>query len=160
MNVEYINPFIISTKSAFSTMFGIELTRGAISIKQGCQPCHEISGVIRLSGRASGVVVLSVAREVALSVTETMLGDLPTAIDDNVKDAIGEMANIVSGGAKAHLDKYEMSVSLPQVIVGKSHLIEFPADVPLITIPFESPWGPLVIDVGLVEESGKVLVSA
>ncbi len=156
MKVEYINPFITSTTAAFSTMLGIELARGNIAIKQGSQPHHEINGIIDLSGKAVGVVVLSVDREVALSVTEKMLGNRPFEIDANVTDAIGEMANIVAGGAKAHLDKYELSVSLPTVVVGRSHSIEFPAKVTPISIPFDSQWGPLVIEVGLVEQAMTV----
>ncbi len=160
MKVEYINPFITSTRAAFSTMLGIEVTRGDVAIKQGCQPCHEISGIIGLSGKAVGVVVLSVDRDVALSITEKMLGDRPSGIDAYVKDAIGEMTNIVAGGAKAHLDQYELSVSLPTVVVGRSHCIEFPSGVPPISIPFVSQWGPVVIEVGLVEESEKAMALA
>ena len=152
MKVEYINPFIASTTAAFSTMLGVEVIRGDISIKQGCQPRHEINGIIGLSGKAVGVVALSVGRDVAFGVTEKMLGERPAEIDANVTDAIGEMANIVAGGAKAHLDKYELRVSLPTVVVGKSHFIEFPSKVTPISIPFDSQWGPLVIEVGLVEE--------
>ena len=159
MNVEYINPFITSTTSAFSTMLGIELIRGAISTKQGNQPHHDISGIIGLSGKAVGIVVLSVDREVAFSITEKMLGERPTTIDADVTDAIGEMANIVAGGAQAHLGQYDLSVTLPTVLVGKSHLIDFPSNVTPITIPFDSEWGPVVIEVGLVEKPTEVLAA-
>ena len=63
------------------------MTRGDISMKQGHQPHFEISGVIGLSGKAIGVVVLSVSRKVAFSITEKMLGERPTAIDADVTDA-------------------------------------------------------------------------
>ncbi len=160
MKVEYINPFITSTRSAFATMLGVEVTRGDVAAKRDHQPHHEISGIITLSGKATGTVVLSVDRKVALSITEKMLGERPLRIDAYVIDAIGEMANIVAGGAKAHLDKYELRVSLPRVIVGKSHIIDFPSGSTPITIPFRSEWGPVAIEVGLVENPVEALATA
>ncbi len=159
MKVEYINPFITSTRAAFATMLGLVVTRGEIAAKQNRQPYHEISGIITLSGKATGTVVLSVDREVALRVTEKMLGERPDNIDDYVIDAIGEMANIVAGGAKAHLDQFELRVSLPTVIVGKSHILDFPSGTTPITIPFRSEWGPVAIEVGLVENPVEALAT-
>ncbi len=73
-----------------------------------------------------------------------------------VKDAIGEMANIVAGGAKANLAQNDLSISLPTVIVGKTHLLEFPSGVAPISIPFASESGPVVIEVGLSEDAAEV----
>lgn len=151
MKAEYINPFLTSTVAAFHTMLGCELERGAPFIKRHAQPDHEVSGIIGLSGRAQGMVVLGVGREVALSVTEVMLQERPTSINSDVTDAVGELANIVAGGAKAQLEHLELSVSLPSVITGKSHCIEFPSKVQPISIPFESQWGSVTVEFGISE---------
>ncbi|HID76588.1 MAG TPA: chemotaxis protein CheX [Planctomycetaceae bacterium] len=152
MKVEYINPFLTATVTAFQAMLGWKLQRGKPFVKKGYQPEHEISGVIGLSGRARGVVVLSLSRSVALAVTGALLPDQPPAeINAQVTDAIGEMANIIAGGAKARLEKLHLSVSLPTVVSGKCHCIDFPSRVPPICIPFETPFGPMSVQVGLVE---------
>ena len=151
MKAEYINPFLVSTISTFKTMLGCVLTRGTPYITNGSQPVHEVSGVIGLSGKAIGMVVVGLDREAALRATEAMLHERPPEINDDVVDAVGEVANIIAGGAGAQLDYLNLSVSLPSVITGKGHCIQFPSKVTPICIPFESPWGEITVQFGLSE---------
>lgn len=151
MKVEHINPFLTSTISAFQTMLGCTLARGKPYSKNGVQPEHEVSGIIGLSGRAQGIVVLSLSRDAALNATAVLLEERPAEINADVTDAIGELTNIIAGGAKAKLEHLEMPVSLPTVITGKAHCVEFPKKVMPICIPFESPWGVITVEVGLSE---------
>lgn len=64
MKVEYVNPFLASTISVFRTMLQCELTRGKIFLKNNFRPEYEVSGIIGFSGKAKGMVVLSLNREV------------------------------------------------------------------------------------------------
>ena len=73
MKVEYINPFLASTISVFDTMLNCKLERGDPYLKNGTQPQHEVSGVIGLSGKAQGTVVLGLSREAALDAAEALL---------------------------------------------------------------------------------------
>ena len=152
MKVEYINPFLTSAISAFDTMLGCKLNRGTPYVKNGSQPEHEVSGVIGLSGKARGTVVLSLSREAALNATAVLLQERPAEINSDVTDAVGELTNIIAGGAKAQLEHLNMSVSLPTVITGRFHCAEFPRKARPICIPFESEWGVITVEVGLIEE--------
>ncbi len=152
MKAEYINPFLTATISAFETMLGRTLTRGTPFIKKGSQPEHDVSGVIGLSGEAKGTVVLGLDRDAAISAAEALLQERPPEINGDVTDAIGELANIIAGSAKAKLEDLKLSVSLPTVITGKGHCVEFPQQVTPICIPFESAWGPVTVEVGLMAE--------
>lgn len=158
MKVEYLNPFVKAVLSVFSTMVHCELTRGQPYIKGDFQPAHEVSGVIGLSGRAKGTVVLSLDREAAICAAEAMLGERPTHINADVTDAVGELTNMIAGNAKAQLEQYAMSVSLPTVITGRGHCIEFPKDATAICIPFDCEWGTITVQVGLVELRAPVAV--
>ncbi len=160
MKVEYINPFLASTIAVFDTMLGCELTRREPFVKQGCHPEHEVSGIIGLSGKARGTVVLSLSKEAALRATEALLRDPPTEINADVIDAVGELTNIIAGGAKARLKHLAMSVSLPTIITGKSHSVEFPKKVTPICIPFDCEWGYVAVEVGLIEEPAEVAQAA
>jgi len=154
MKVEYINPFLTSALSTFDTMLGWKLARGILHVKEGAQPQHEVSGVIGLSGRAEGLVVLGLDREAALKATEIMLQERPLEINSDVVDAVGELTNIVAGAAKRHLEQYELSISLPTVICGRSHTIQFPRRVTPICIPFTSEFGAITVEVGFAEHPG------
>ena len=152
VNVDYINPFLNSAVNVFRTMAACELKRGTPYLANNVEPTHEISGVIGLSGKAIGTVVLSLGELVALKVTEAMLGEAPTEVNGDVVDTIGELTNMIAGSAKAQLEHLQMSVSLPSVIVGRNHRVAFPGDIQPIAIPFESVWGPVCVEVGLREQ--------
>ena len=154
MKAEYINPFITAVDNAFRTMLNCEVKRGELTLKTTHEPGFDISGVIGLSGKAVGTVVLSLSEDVALKAASVMLMIEATEIDDDVVDAIGELANMVAGAAKSELEEYELSVSLPNVITGRGHEIRFPSNVTPICVPFESPWGPLTLEVGLDTSPG------
>lgn len=151
MKAEYINPFLTSAIAAFDTMLGCKLERGIPYIKNGREPEHDVSGVIGLSGKARGTIVLSLSRQAALNATAVLLQEQPVEINADVADAVGELTNIIAGGAKAKLEHLNMSVSLPTVITGKCHCVELPKSVTSICIPFESDWGRITVEVGLVE---------
>lgn len=149
IKVEYINPFLKATCHVFKTMLSCDLVRGKPYIKTGVTPDHDVSGVIGLSGKAVGAVALSVSRNVAISATEAMLGERPSDIDGDVIDVVGELANMIAGNAKAQLEQLEMSIGLPNVIIGDHHTVAFPSGSTPIGIPFECAWGPVGVDVGL-----------
>jgi chemotaxis protein CheX len=151
VKAEYINPFVCAAVEVFSTMLKCELVRGPLSLNANFQPAHEVSGIIGLSGRASGTVVVSVDGEVALCATEKMLGVRPSAIDSDVIDAVGEVTNMIAGRAKAGLEALAMSLALPTVITGKNHMIRFGSNAQTICIPYTCPWGEMSVEVGLVE---------
>ena len=153
VKVEHINPFVIATVTAFRTMLDCELKRGELYTKGHRQPNHEISGLIGLSGKATGTVALSLPREVAISITETMLGERPETLNSDVVDANGELTNIIAGSAKRKLEQFAMTQSLPNVILGKNHTVAFPSGATPIGIPFECKWGSVCVDVGLCEAS-------
>jgi len=150
MRAEHINPFIASLVNAFETMLSCEVRRGQLRLKsQGPAALYDISGVIGLSGKAAGTVVVSLSKEVALKATSIMLMCDATDINEDVVDAVGELTNMIAGAAKAKLEEYELSISLPSVVTGQDHLLRFPSEVTPICVPFETDWGPLVLEVGL-----------
>lgn len=152
MRVEFINPFISATHDVFKTMLGCTLVRGPLSVKTEYTPMHEVSGLIGLSGKCRGMVVLSLERGTALSAAELMLGARPPELNRDVMDAIGELTNMITGAAKTQLEEYRLTIGLPTVICGRGQSIAFPVPAAPMVIPFESDIGQISVQVGLVEE--------
>ncbi len=71
------------------------------------------------------------------------------SIDADVIDAIGELTNMIVGGAKSKLEELKMSIGLPTVIAGRNHAVAFPSGVTPLCIPFESMHGSFCLEVGL-----------
>ena len=151
MRAEYINPFVSSIVATFDTMLSCSLKRGELKLKRDYNPPHEVSGIIGLSGKAVGTVVVSLSRQVALKAASTMLMTEATELDADVVDAVGEITNMVAGAAKAELEEYQLSISLPNVILGRGHEVRFPSNVQPICLPFECEWGTLALEVGLAQ---------
>ncbi len=151
MRVEYINPFIKSTLNLFKTMIGMMPTQGKPYVKTDDSVTHDVSGIIGLTGQASGSVVLSFSTSAALKIAGAFMGTEVTELNQDVTDAIGEMTNMVSGGAKAELNKFgfNISISIPSIVIGREHRISKPKDVPCVMVPFTTEFGDFSVEVSL-----------
>jgi chemotaxis protein CheX len=149
MNVAYVNPFISSTIETFKTMLNVDAKPGAPMAKTQSHPSHDISGVIGLSGDAQGSIALSFPKVVALKVVSGMLGSEIKIVGPELTDGIGELVNIVAGYAKKDLTAFKLSISLPNVIIGKDHVIISPSGTSGIIVPFTCPLGSFSVEVSL-----------
>lgn len=151
MRVEFINPFIAAAENVFGTMLDCALDRRPLVMKADHAPMYEVSGLIGLSGRCRGMVMVSVGGDAALNIANILLGSRPEELNGDVLDAVGEITNMIAGAAKTQLEVYQLNIGLPTVICGKLHSIKFPPEVMPIVIPFDSKVGSICIEVGLVE---------
>lgn len=149
MDVSYINPFIVETQHCYKTMMMTEIRPEQPSLKSHPYPMYDISGVIGLSGDAQGSISLSFPQDVAIRTVKKMLGDPETISEEDMTDGIGEIANIVAGNAKKHLTKFDLSISLPNVIIGKNHSLAGQSGSPTIVVPFTCDLGNFIMEVSL-----------
>jgi len=70
-------------------------------------------------------------------------------INAEVVDAVGELTNMIAGGAKAELPQWEMSLSTPSVVVGSPYTIRFPSNIDPVCMTLQTEWGPMALEVGL-----------
>lgn len=150
MKVEFINPFVGSTLNVFKTMCSTQLQRGQIFLRRPDQTHSGLSGVIGLTGKAQGTVAVVLSNSTAMKVTERFLGQPVDVINEDVVDCVGEIVNMVAGSAKAELEQYKLSISLPSIVRGEDHLIEFPSEVTPICVPFTSEVGDVMLQVGFI----------
>ncbi len=138
-SVEYINPFIAATVQALEVMAGMKPERGKPFVKTDHVAAGDISGVIGLAGEAVGSVAVTFPENLALKVYEAMVGEEARGLNDDVRDAVGEIANMIAGGAKAALTKegYQFRIAIPTIVVGKNHTIEHKGQGPCLVVPFE-----------------------
>ncbi len=149
MDVRFINPFISSITNVFKTMLSTEMKFGKPHIKTPEHPRPDVSAVIGFSGDATGAAVLGFRMEVASRVASTFSGVEMGADHADFADALGELANMVAGGAKANFGDFAINISLPSVIVGQGHEVLNSQAHPSLVIPCESPLGPFTVDVSM-----------
>ncbi len=152
IRVEFINPFIIAVTKTLETMVQCRPTREAPQIKKSTTTLYPVSGIIGLSGRIVGTVVLTMTEDLALKCASVMLMDEMTKVDADVLDAVGELTNVIAGNAKAQLEEYKLNLSLPNVIYGKDTELRFPENCQPFTIPFNTPFGHMAVEIGFSSE--------
>lgn len=139
MDAKFVNPFIASTANALKTMTGQEITRGVPFVKGSFEALADVSGVIGLAGDATGSVVLSFPFGLAGEIYQALTGEPAGERDPAIADVVGEIANMVAGGAKAAFADLgvHFRISVPSVVVGPLHTITGKSDTPCIVIPFQ-----------------------
>ncbi|MDQ3001951.1 MAG: chemotaxis protein CheX [Fibrobacterota bacterium] len=153
VRVEHINPFVSATIETFKSMMHTTITPGKIVLVTKDRKLFDISGIIGLSGGAKGTVSLSFPKLTALKAVSQFIGEKIVTVDDTVKDAIGELANIVAGAAKRELAQYKINISLPTVIIGDGHEVQGGKEVIPLAVPFDSPLGMFSLVVSFKSES-------
>lgn len=150
MDVRYINPFVKSITNTIKTMCGVAVNVGKPELKQGDDPSSDVSSVIGFSGDAAGSVALLFNFEVASKMASAFAGTEIDQDHEDFADAIGELANMVAGGAKAQFEGLNISISLPNVIHGKNHNISGSKSAPRIIIPCNTDMGTFYLEIGMV----------
>jgi chemotaxis protein CheX len=151
MDVKFINAFLEGTISVLKTMAFIEPKAGAAYLKKDTSARGDISGIIGLTGAVRGSLALSFAEPCILKIVSNMLGEEIAEINGDIKDAVGEITNMVSGVARKNLEAGGLTISaaIPTVVSGKNHSIVHVMGGPSIIIPFTTEFGPFVVDVCL-----------
>jgi chemotaxis protein CheX len=149
VRVEYINPFIESVSELFSTMLGAKAKRGQVTLAGATDAGPCVMALIGLSGPARGNVALSFPADTVRKIVGQLFGAEPADINEDVTDAVAEMANIVAGGAKARLknDATPIDLGLPTVVVGNEYTVMNPSQASWIEIPFTTEFGPFALRV-------------
>ncbi len=130
-------------------MLKMKVEPGKPALKQEPYPSFDVSGIIGLSGSAQGSIVLSFPKTMALKVVSALLGTELKVVGPEMIDGIGELANIIAGNAKQSLEDLNLSISLPNVIVGKGHVVAGQSGVPSIIVPFSCPMGSFAMEISL-----------
>lgn len=156
MDASYITPFIESTKSVFGTMLNLPVKCGRPMPESAIPAANaDVSGIISLSGDVVGTVVLSFQMNAAASIVGRFIGMEVDVESEDFGDAIGELVNMVSGGAKAKFEGKNVSISCPHVVVGSGHKVQQMSDAICIRIPCSSELGDFAVEVSMKEADGK-----
>ena len=153
MNADFINPFLSSLLNVLSTMAGMTITPSKPRVKKDEIALGDVSGLIGMVGpQVKGSLSISFEESLIMEVMEKMLGERPEAMNEEITDMVGELTNMVTGGAKRLLSEkgYEFDMATPVVVSGKQHTITHQADGPKILMPFDSQWGKAYIEICFV----------
>lgn len=152
MRAEFINPFINATVRAIRTMSGIEPRPGCPHLKRQTTPYGDVTGLVGLTGeRLAGAFAVSFTEACIVRVVSNMLGEEMVGLSTDVTEAVGELTNIISGGARAELAerRFDFDMALPSVFTRPWQDGHVRAMFPIVVIPFETDAGAFFVEAGL-----------
>ncbi len=150
MDEKFINPVLKAVVNILQTMAQITPQPGKPEIKSDDVSRGVISGFIDLAGSNARVsVAVTFSKEAILDIGSRMMHMELKEVDEIITDLVGEMANMVAGGAKANLQEagYDFDLTLPSIVVGDAHQVKHSVEGVTLIMPFSIEAGQFYVEV-------------
>lgn len=151
METDLQQQIIAATLEVFDTMLMLPITSGTALVDKVYQFNHSVSGMLGFSGDIQGMLTIHCPQNVAFAITEQLLGMSVASVDEDVKDTIGEMANMILGGIKDAFLKggTDISLAIPTVMAGRSYQVKGVDYASWTTVPFYLDDGEFLVELKL-----------
>jgi chemotaxis protein CheX len=112
-----------------------------------------ITAAVFYAGPWKGAVLLQCDPREAFDFTARLMGiPTPSEFDDDVRDAVGEITNILGGNLKPILPQ-GVALSMPSVVAGAASSLRLCGNSPILRLAFSCEPGPFWLTiVGLSED--------
>lgn len=141
MTTSYDDEVTETVQAVWATLFEFPLTH---SVETSAAADREVTALVQLDGAWQGAVMLQCSATLAAVLTAAMFntGDDPAAED--IRDALGEVANMVAGNIKAVLPQ-PSSLGLPVVAFGRDYEVRIMGAEAVTKVGFSCRSGPLLV---------------
>ncbi|GBC60052.1 chemotaxis protein CheX [Desulfonema ishimotonii] len=138
LDEKLIYPFINATLNVLKTMAFTEAHAEIPYLKSEKTAKGDVSGVIGLTGDLNGTLSVSFPEKSILAIVSNMFAEEMTEVDEEIRDAVGEITNMISGQARQELEDADVSLdsAIPTVISGKGHTIKHITNYPIAAVTF------------------------
>ena len=150
MKVEFVNPFIQAASEVLESELGGEVQRGNLRLQKSAFTTNEITALVGVTGKVSGMVLYSMSQETALGLVSRMMGQQFEEFDALAQSGIGEVGNVITGRAGVLLSEagYPSNITPPALVVGKGTMVTT-LDLNRLVFPLETEVGALEVQVVL-----------
>lgn len=146
--MEFYSKLKASIEEIFATMIFLDVN-AAEPLSDGSDDlgCH-VSAMIGLSGDFNALLSIHCPAKVGLAIGSAMLGMELEEVDDDTKDALGEITNMLAGGIKESFanENTNLLLAIPTTISGKSYKVNAPSGSHRVLFPCDIEAGSFYID--------------
>ena len=127
-------------REVFATMLGTEAA--SVESSEVRELSHPVVGAVYFAGSWKGAVLLECERPLSFALTAQLMSiEQPESVDDDVRDAMGEIANMIAGNLKSSLPA-ETHLSMPSVVEGSQFTLRVCGGNESMRMDFDSSRGP------------------
>jgi len=151
LDVKIVNPFINATLNVLETMAFVKSEPQKPYLKKENVAKGDVSGVVGFTGETNCTVFITFDEPCIVKIVSNMIGEQINEINDEIKDAVGELTNMISGQARKELEEMGklFQGGIPSVVSGKNHELLPMTKGPRIAIPFKTDFGSFTIEVAI-----------
>ena len=138
---ELLKLLIGDVKEVFCTMVGMEdLLHLPLHVAPETHFKDCITAMVGFAGVFNGLVSLHVPKKLALVFTSGMLGMEVGDLNDDVRDALGEITNMIAGSFKHHISRggTDIKLSTPSIVSGDDYYVNAGNSLDTLTLKFAS----------------------
>lgn len=149
MNVDVINPFILSTRELFDKLVKVPLSFGKPQLRSTEDQTHRLYPIttgITLSGAVSGMILICFAEAVAIAIAANLAKASFNSFNDDCQTALTEAVSMIASGAKSRVPDGLTTLSVPKVMATAE--VTYPPGLTFIVIPCETSIGRFLIEIG------------
>jgi chemotaxis protein CheX len=148
MDVVLVNPLLAATVDILGKVAGIDVDVKKPFLKTDPEGKGAVTGIVTLKGSHTGTAAISFSETCILQIVSKMFGEEISEMSDDVKDAVGEITNMISGLATQLYEKEGLALkaALDQVLMGNGHLIPHIPEFPVLGVPAASAMGDILIE--------------
>jgi chemotaxis protein CheX len=148
VDVNLAKPFVNATVDVLSTMAMVKPKPGKPYVKEDKIAHGDVTGVIGITGEKNGTISVTFTKDCALAIVKNMLGGFIEDPVQDVKDAVGEVTNMISGQARRGLSEMGLvfQAATPTVIMGNGHTISHVSTAPVMAVPFTTEHGDFTVE--------------
>lgn len=142
-------------EEVFCTMVGMEdLLHLPIHVAPETHFKDCITAMVGFAGTYNGLVSLHAPKKLALTFTSSMLGMEVADVDDDVRDALGEITNMIAGSFKQHISQggSDIKLSTPSIVSGDDYFVNAGNNLDTLALRFATDEEWFMISIALEKE--------
>jgi chemotaxis protein CheX len=135
--VKYVSS---ATADVFSTMLGMEVAPKPEHVEETPPMIADgVMALVGLAGTCTGAGVITCGTAFAIQVCNHLLMAEETSVNEDVLDAMGEVANMIIGNFKTLAEEHvgPLCLSIPTVIHGRNFTSRSIGNAAWVVVPFE-----------------------
>lgn len=155
---DILEPFVEAARDVLAQELGVEVTPGKLALATGAATTLDVTVVIGITGRLTGIAMYGMPATMALAVLAKMLGAPLTELDDMALSGIAELGNVITGHATTLLAGMGLTceVSAPMLLVGAGSRLST-ASIKRLVIPLSTEVGTMQAQVAIKVTGAKTV---
>lgn len=152
--MDFTEKIIDATREIFETMIMVDVTPGEALTEHVSKFKFSLSAMVGFAGFKQGNLAIHAPDKVAMGLTSDFLGVEVDEINEDVQDAMGELANMLAGTLKPFIanDGGKVELSLPSVVHGEEYTLTVINKADWIIVPFFVSHGDFMVGLELKKQ--------